>query len=204
MIRRLEYFWNKLLKKIRLRAIVNSTIHPTSKICAGSQLVNVKMGKHSDIGYDCTIINTDIGSFCSFGANIIIGGLSHTIDWVSTSPVFNENLDHLKQKFSYHKFQLDVHTNIGNDVWIANNVQIKAGIKVSDGAVIGMGSVVVKDIGPYEIWAGNPAKLIRKRFDDGIINHILSTDWYNWEDSKIKKYAKYFNNVELFIKKVNE
>ncbi|MCT2564657.1 CatB-related O-acetyltransferase [Chryseobacterium herbae] len=204
MLQKIEYIWNKILKKIRLRAIVDSKIHSTSKVCSGSQLVNVVMGKHSDIGYDCTIINTHIGSFCSLGANIVIGGLSHSIDWVSTSPVFNENIDHLKQKFSHHKFDLYLETNIGHDVWIANNVQIKAGVKVGNGAVIGMGSVVVKDIGPYEIWAGNPAKLIRKRFDDEKVNQLLQTDWYNWDDNKIKKYAPYFNNVELFIKKINE
>lgn len=204
MLQKIEYIWNKILKKIRLRAIVDSKIHATSKVCSGSQLVNVVMGKHSDIGYDCTIINTNIGSFCSLGANIVIGGLSHSIDWVSTSPVFNENIDHLKQKFSHHKFDLYLETSIGHDVWIANNVQIKAGVKVGNGAVIGMGSVVVKDVGPYEIWAGNPAKLIRKRFDDETVNQLLQTDWYNWNDDKIKQYAPYFNNVELFIKKINE
>ncbi len=204
MLQKIEYIWNKVLKKIRLKAIVDSKIHTTSKVCSGSQLVNVTMGKHSDIGYDCTIINTHIGSFCSLGANIIIGGLSHSIDWVSTSPVFNENIDHLKQKFSHHKFNLFVETHIGHDVWIANNAQIKAGIKIGNGAVIGMGSVVVKDVGPYEIWAGNPARLIRKRFDDETIHQLLETDWYNWSDDKIKKYAPYFNDVPLFIKKINE
>ncbi|MGN7864980.1 CatB-related O-acetyltransferase [Chryseobacterium sp. 22458] len=204
MLRKIEYIWNKVLKKIRFKAVVGSKIHATSKICSGSQLVNVTMGKHSDIGYDCIIINTHIGSFCSLGGNIVIGGLSHSIDWVSTSPVFNENIDHLKQKFSHHKFDLFVETHIGHDVWIANNVQVKAGVKIGNGAVIGMGSVVVKDVGPYEIWAGNPARLIRKRFDDETTQQLLQTDWYNWNDDKIKKYAPYFNDVPLFIKKINE
>lgn len=200
MIRKVEYLVSKLIKKLHLRAIVNSNIHKTSKVCAGSQIVNVKLGKHSDIGYDCTIINTEIGPFCSLGANIVIGGASHTIDWVSTSPVFNENKDHLPQKFSYHKFCLKSNTIIGSDVWIGNNVMIKAGVNVGHGAVLGMGSVVTKDIPPYEIWAGNPAKLIRKRFSDEIVEDLLKIEWWNWDDNKIRTKAIYFTNVNQFIK----
>jgi acetyltransferase-like isoleucine patch superfamily enzyme len=201
VINKLEYYWSKILKKIRMRAFINVDKHGTSKVCSGTQLVNVKIGKHSDIGYDCIIINTEIGSFCSLGANILIGGAAHTIDWVSTSPVFNENLDHLKQKFAYHKFPLDSKTIIGNDVWIANNVLIKANLKIGDGAIIGMGSVVTKDIGPYEIWAGNPAKLIRKRFDEKTIDVLNKIKWWEWTDEKIKLHAIDFNNINAFIKK---
>lgn len=202
MIRFFEYLLSKIIKKVHLRAILNSDIHRTSKICAGSHLVNCNMGKYSDIGYDCTIINSEIGSFCSLGANIIIGGAGHTVDWVSTSPVFNENKDHLPKKFSLHKFNLETTTKIGNDVWIGNNVIIKAGVTIGDGSVIGMGSIVTKDIPPYEIWAGNPAKFIKKRFEDDIANKLLSIKWWEWEDDKISEYAPFFNNVSELIKRI--
>ena len=195
----LEYLISKIIKKLHFRAILNSEIHKTSKVCAGSQLVNVKMGKYSDVGYDCTIINTDIGAFCSLGANIVIGGASHTIDWVSTSPVFNENKDHLPKKFSHHKFSLDSKTFVGNDVWIGNNVMIKSNVKIGDGAVLGMGSIVTKDVGPYEIWAGNPAKLIRKRFEEDKINKFLQIKWWDWTDEEIEKKAPLFNNTDAFL-----
>jgi len=199
-MKKLEYLFSKLIKKLHLRAITNSSIHKTSKVCSGSQIVSSTIGKHTDIGYDCTIINTEIGAFCSFGANIIIGGASHTVDWVSTSPVFNENKDHLPQKFSYHKFDLSNKTIIGSDVWIGNNVLIKADIKVGHGAIIGMGSVVTKDVPPYEIWAGNPAKLIRKRFDELTISELLKMKWWNWDDKTIKENSFCFNNVQELIK----
>jgi len=199
-MKKLEYLFSKLIKKLHLRAITNSSIHKTSKVCSGSQIVSSTTGKHTDIGYDCTIINTEIGAFCSFGANIIIGGASHTVDWVSTSPVFNENKDHLPQKFSYHKFDLSNKTIIGSDVWIGNNVLIKADIKVGHGAIIGMGSVVTKDVPPYEIWAGNPAKLIRKRFDELTISELLKMKWWNWDDKTIKENSFCFNNVQELIK----
>lgn len=199
-MQKIEYIISKIIKKLHLRSIVNSKIHKSSKICAGTQFVNSSLGKHSDIGYDCTIINTQIGAFCSLGANIIIGGAPHTTNWVSTSPVFNENNDHLKKKFSKHKFNLETKTIVGNDVWIGNNAMIKAGIEIGDGAVIGMGSIVTKNVMPYEIWAGNPAKLIKKRFDDTIINELLKTKWWLWSDAEIEEKAANFNQVELFIK----
>src|SRR5690606_33590326 len=136
--------------------------------------------------------------FCSIGANVIIGGAAHTINWVSTSTVFNENKDHLPTKFSKHKFSLDSSTKLGNDIWIGNNVLIKANLTIGDGAIIGMGSVVTKDVGPFEIWAGNPAKLIRKRFDNERIEFLLKSEWWSWPDNKIKRYASSFNDVESF------
>jgi len=199
-VQKIEYIISRLIKKLHLRAIINSKIHKTSKICAGTQFVNSSMEKYSDIGYDCIILNTEVGAFCSLGANIVIGGAPHTIDWVSTSPVFNENRDHLTKKFSKHKFDLFKKTIIGNDVWIGNNVMIKSGVTVGDGAVIGMGSIVTKDVPPYEIWAGNPARLLKKRFSQEIINELININWWSLDDNEIEKYAKYFNNIEEFIK----
>jgi acetyltransferase-like isoleucine patch superfamily enzyme len=199
MISKIEYLVSKIIKKLHLRAIINSEIHNTSKVCAGSQIVNVKINKYSDVGYDCTIVNTNIGAFCSFGANIIIGGASHTVNWVSTSPVFNRNKDHLSKKFSYHKFDLDCKTIIGNDVWIGDRVLVKAGVNIGDGVVIGMGSVVTKSIPSFEIWAGNPAKFIKKRFNDDVKKELLLMSWWSWNDKKIALYAPYFNDVSKLI-----
>jgi acetyltransferase-like isoleucine patch superfamily enzyme len=201
MLSKIEYIISKIIKKLHLRAIKNCKIHKSSKVCSGSHLVNVTIGKHSDIGYDCTIVNTEIGAFCSLGANIVIGGANHTVDWASTSPVFNENKDHLTKKFSRHPFNLDHHTTVGNDVWIGNCVLIKSNVKIGDGVVIGMGSVVTKDIPSYEIWAGNPAKFIKRRFEEEVANELMEMGWWNWDDEKISEYAPHFNTVPELIRK---
>jgi len=197
----LEYYISKAIKKMHFRAILDCQIHKTSRICAGSHLVRVSMDKYSDIGYDCTIIDTKIGAFCSLGANINIGGASHSVDWVSTSPVFNENKDHIKKKFSYHKYNFTDFTVIGNDVWIGDRSLIKAGVTIGDGAVIGMGSVVTKDVPPYQIWAGNPARLIKSRFADNIIYELLKIKWWEFDDETIEGLAETFCDVDLFIKR---
>lgn len=196
-----EYYISKLIKKLHLKAVLNSKLHRKSKVNAGSHLVNVIMDKYSDVGYDCTILNASIGSFCSLGCNIKIGGASHSVAWVSTSPVFNCNKDDLSWKFSRHKFNPWLDTIIGSDVWIADNVMIKAGVTIGHGTVIGMGSVVTKDIPPYEIWAGNPARFISKRFDDAIIDSLLEIRWWSWEDEKIEAAASYFDDVCTFVDK---
>lgn len=195
----IKYYWSKLLKKIRLSAIVNSKIHPTSKIESGSNIVNVIMNKHSFCGYNCEIINAEIGSFCSIANNVIIGGAMHPMDWVSTSPVFYEGRDSVKKKYSEHKREEGKITIIEHDEWIGQYAQIKQGVTIGTGAVIGMGSIVTKDIEPYSIVAGNPAKLIRKRFNDNIINDLLNSHWWKFEDAELTKLSRYIKKPEEFI-----
>ena len=126
------------------------------------------------------------------------------MDWVSMSPVFQNSGGLMKKKFIRLDYQTHVTTHIGNDVWIGGDCLIKGGVSIADGAVIGMGSVVTHDVGPYEIWAGNPAKMIRKRFDDETIKKLLAIQWWNWDDEKIKQYAPLMNNVPEFLKRIEE
>lgn len=111
------YFWAQFFKKIKSKAISNSTIHATSKIEAGSEIVNSTMDKYSFCGYDCEIIKCDIGSFCSIANRVVIGGGMHPMEWVSTSMVFYEGKDSLKQKFYEHKRHPQKRTKIGNNIW---------------------------------------------------------------------------------------
>ena len=150
------------MKKIRGAAIKDSSIDCSSKVEAGSLVVGSTMGRYSFCGYDCKIINCEIGMFCSIADHVSIGCAQHPIDWVSTSPVFYKGRDSVKKKFSEFPRNIDLRTYIGNDVWIGENVLIKGGVKIGNGAIIGMGSIVTKNVGDYEIWAGNPARCIRK------------------------------------------
>lgn len=195
----LLYIWSKLIKKLRGSSIINSNIHSSSKVESGSQIVKSTFDKHSFCGYNCQIIHCDIGSFCSIANNVVIGGGRHPLEWVSTSPVFYEGRDSIKAKFSEHKRKPQTRTSIGNDVWIGDNVIIKAGVSIGHGAVVGMGSVVTKDVPPYVIVGGCPARVIRKRFEDNVINELLEIKWWEFNDSKLKIYAKYFREPEIFI-----
>ena len=195
----LRYLWNRIIKKIKGVAIRDSFVHSTSKIEAGSQFVNSRMEKFSYCGYDCKIINCDIGSFTSIADNVVIGGIQHPMTWISMSPVFYKGRDSVKRKFSEYQRDADKKTIVKNDVWIGEGALIKAGCKIETGAVIGMGSVVTHNVGAYEIWAGNPARLIRKRFKDEEIYSLLKSEWWNLDDSEISRRSLYVKDPMKFI-----
>lgn len=197
----IKYYFFKLLKKFRGSGILNSNIHSTSKIESGSNIVSVNMDRYSFCGYDCEIVNTDIGPFCSIANNVVIGGAMHPLIWVSSSPVFYAGRDSVKKKFSEFRPPETKKTIIGADVWIGGGAYVKQGVTIGTGAVVGMGSVVTKDVAPYSIVAGNPAKEIKRRFDDDTINNLLVSRWWEWDDNLIAKKAKHIQDVKLFLER---
>lgn len=126
-----------------------------------------------------------IGSFCSIAQNVtILLGNEHRPDWVTTYP-FNMVLDEFREIKGHPATRGSV--TIGNDVWIGMNAFIRDGVSIADGAVIGAFSVVTKNVEPYTIVAGNPARVIRKRFDQETINKLLRIKWWDWSIERIKK-----------------
>jgi acetyltransferase-like isoleucine patch superfamily enzyme len=203
LLRNILSFPKRIFGRVSPFAILQECqMDKTAAVCSGVRFYRGKLGKFSYIGNNSFIIDTQIGKFTSIAPDCYIGGASHPLDWVSTSPVFHKHKNILRKNFAYHEFQIFNKTFIGNDVWIGNKVMVKAGVTISDGAVIGMGSIVTTDIGPYEIWAGNPAKIIRKRFEDDTIEEIMKTDWWNWPNDKIDDWSNTFNNVGAFLKEI--
>ncbi len=182
----------------------NSKVDKKAAICSGVRFYRSEIGKYSYIGKNTFVTDCRIGSFTSISGNCYIGGTSHPTNWVSTSPVFHKWRNILHKNFALHEFEIFKKTVIGNDVWIGEGCKIKAGITIGDGVVIGMGSIVTKDIKPYEVWAGNPAKFIKKRFPDGVDERIRITRWWGWEDERIQDYASFFNNPEKFLEKIKD
>jgi acetyltransferase-like isoleucine patch superfamily enzyme len=200
----IKFFIAKFLKKLRFSAIKNSTIHKTSKVESGSLVYNTHMGKYSYCGYDCEIINSKIGNFTSIANNVVIGGSNHPMDWVGMSPVFYEGRDSVTKKFSKFKLNEPKVCHIGNDVWIGRSSIVLSGVTISDGAVVGAGSIVTKDVPSYAIVAGNPAKFIRNRFDDDTIRQLIKIKWWSFSDSKLHSLAYTFNDIKLFIKTIDK
>jgi acetyltransferase-like isoleucine patch superfamily enzyme len=136
-----------------------------------------------------------IGSFCSIanGVQIFLGG-DHRVDWVTTYP-FNKVLDAGKHIEGHPKTKGDV--EIGNDVWIGTEAVILSGVTIGDGAVIGARSVVTKKVPPYSIVAGNPARVVRNRFDEETIERLLKIQWWNWSDEQIEKSLTILLNSDI-------
>lgn len=147
---------------------------------------NITMGRPGFLGR-CIIPDKKqkiiIGKYCSIAKDVVFLGLSHIYNHLSTyacSP-FSED------KQLYRKGD----TIIGNDVWIGYGAVIMSGVKIGDGAVVGVRSVVTTDVPDYSIVAGNPAKVIKFRYTDEQINSLKITKWWNWPDWKVKVNAKH-------------
>ena len=197
-----QYYLARLLNR-RPCAIKDSKIHKKASVGNGAKLVKCQIGRYSYV-YGTGMVHTTVGSFCSIASGCSIGGGSHPTNWASSSPVFYNKGNVLKTNFANTPFNEYAETIIGNDVWIGAKCLIKSGVTIGDGAIVGMGSVVTKDIPPYEIWGGNPAKCIRKRFDDDTIARLLELKWWNWDEEKLHRYGEYFDNPTLLFKKMEE
>jgi virginiamycin A acetyltransferase len=129
-----------------------------------------------------------IGKFCQIAANVIfiMNGANHALEGFSTFPfkIFGKEWENVPLN---SKSKGD--TVIGNDVWIGYGAVIMPGIKIGDGAIIASCSVVTKDVEPYTIVGGNPAKLIRNRFSDDVTQFLGKLKWWDWPIEKITKYA---------------
>ena len=144
-----------------------------------------------------------VGNFCSISenVNIYLGG-NHRKDWVTTYP-----FGHINQS-TFNSFNGVGHPStkgdviIGNDVWIGNNVTIMSGVTIGDGVIIANNSHVIKNIEPYSLVGGNPAKLINYRFTAEQIEKLLQIKWWYLDDKKINKFTPLLcnNNIDKFIK----
>ena len=197
---RLTDFYFKIMRKARGKNLAYSRIDASSKVEAGSVVVDSTFDRNSFCGYDCTILHADIGAFCSFAARVSVGGARHPIEYVSTSPVFLSHRDSVKAKFARHDYLPVIRTVIGNDVWIGERVSIKAGVRIGHGAVIGMGSVVTKDVPDYAIVAGNPARIIRMRFSEPIIRGLLKMQWWKMPDDELRRIGPLIPDPEALLR----
>jgi len=221
----MELFFSEKIKKF----IINYYISKKFKVIIGkNSKVNLKTileGRNvigfntevsdSYIGFATYIANNSIirkakiGKFCAIGDNVrTCLGLHPTKYFVSIHPAFFSLKKQAgftfvdEQLFEEHKYVDDDKkyvVQIGNDVWVGNNVIIMDGIKISDGAIIAAGAIVTKDIEPYSIVGGIPAKLIKKRFTDSQIEKLLKIRWWDWTINKIEENINFFSNIDLFI-----
>lgn len=201
----LSYIYSKIIKKLHGHSVLRSEVHKTAAISINCNVVDCKLGKHTYLGHDTQAVNADIGAFCSVSDHVFIGGAEHPMDWVSTSPAFeNVGGSLINKRFAKFDVPASKHTSIGSDVWIGHSAIIKAGVIIGHGAAIGAGSVVTKDVPPYAIVAGVPAKVIRYRFDEETICQLLETEWWSLDDDTIQKIATYVNEPALFLEKIKE
>lgn len=144
-----------------------------------------------------------VGKFCGFSLGVkVLGGGEHQLNNVAIFPLKSLH-------FITGEAHKDIYTKgptiIGNDVLLMTNAIVLSGVKIGDGAIVGAGSVVTKDVPPYAIVAGNPARVIKYRFSDEQIKALLRIRWWDWPDKEIKAFEQYFyGDIDTFIAKAFE
>jgi acetyltransferase-like isoleucine patch superfamily enzyme len=171
----------------------------------GTMLSCSKVGRYTTIGGHGFFRSATIGAFCSVGPEVQAGLGIHPTQFVSTSPIFYSP-SHAAFEVSFAAqqcFQENAPVVIGNDVWIGARALILDGVVVGDGAIIAAGAVVAKNVEPYAIVGGVPAKPIRKRFSDQQIQELLQTRWWDRPDDWLRENASRFRDVDAFLKASN-
>jgi acetyltransferase-like isoleucine patch superfamily enzyme len=193
----MQYWYVQNLKR-------NKGIDPTVVVMSGNSTVigpNVTIGRYTYLGANVVIESGTIGAFCSIASGVNIGRDEHPVYAVSTHPFW----------YSEHGFNLPTEDPIkrwdqtknvpviGNDVWLGAGVHVLRGAVIEDGAIIGAGSVVTGHIPSYAIAVGAPAKVIKYRFDEQTREQLLKTEWWNWDESRLKKVREMFASPHDFI-----
>jgi len=160
--------------------------------------MNVGFGTYgqSNIARRGVMNNINIGKYCSIATNVVAdGGFNHNTNFVSTYPFYNIH------GLGVQNIVCKGDINIGNDVWICENVLIMSGVTIGNGAVIGANSIITKDVEPYSVYVGSPAKCIKMRFDTNDIKELELIKWWDWDEEKIKEELPNAIDINEFINK---
>ena len=167
-----------------------------------AMLFNVLMGTCCNIGWNSTVRNCKIGDYTGFAWNVTIGGAQHQQHTMTMRSIafdkWYDFIDAVEEERMKKDETFDWYHGgivIGNDVWGGAGCQVMRGVTVGDGAILGAGSVVTHNVGPYEIWAGVPAKKIGQRFSDEIIAEFEEMQWWKWPREVIKENIAYFQKI---------
>ncbi len=194
------------------RRVSNIICEGYNSISKDADAHNVFLGYASGISRGSEFSNTKVGKYTVMGPRVrIIRGEHPTHGFVSVHPAFYSLRKQYgftytdRQKYTEFRWadeENDISVIVGNDVWIGSDVLIMEGVKIGDGAIIAAGAVITRDVLPYAIVGGVPAKIIRYRFSQNDIVKLLKLKWWDKGEDWIKTYAKYFDDVSLLFEEL--
>ena len=211
----LKYLYNLLSNRLKYSqldqkysAIISrdSSVAKSIRVQKKSLIVESQIDSYTYIAENTTIHTSSIGKFCCIGSNCMIGLASHpTKDFVSSHPIFYSTKKQIGFTFADRDYIDEMQPcKIGNDVWIGNNVLILGGVKIGNGAIIAAGAVVNRDVPPYAIYGGIPAKLIRYKFEQSKIEFLQEFKWWDKPESWLKENFQKFHHIDRLMNDAQE
>lgn len=178
----------------------NNTFEPNCRLGGPAYISGCNFGAFSYAEVGCRVSLTDVGRFCSIGPFSTIGLADHPDHFVSTHPYFYRALPHI----GFDLVPEDAHqdltkTTLGHDVWIGHGAIVKGGVNIGHGAIVGAGSVVTRDVPPYAVVAGVPARVLRYRFDQTTIDALLASRWWDRDISWLQRNADNLLDIKAFL-----
>lgn len=200
-------------KKLGLEPVIDptatvreATLGRYTEIGARTSFVESAMGDYSYVVNDSNIIYTTIGKFCSIAAMTRINPGNHPMQRASQSHFTyraSAYFEDAKDDAAFFDWRRSTPVSIGHDVWIGHGAIILPGRSIGTGAVVAGGTIVTKDVAPYTIVAGNPARPIRPRFPAAIAERLVALAWWDWEHHRLRAALEDFRSlsVEAFLEK---
>ena len=191
----LGFFMNLFNRGVSILAIIDncSVVSRKARVYRGTKILSSVIGDYSYVGNSSKIIYANVGKFCSIAGGSIIGMGTHTLSNISTSSIFTEKKNGTRyvwcQEDAVFPYQRVI---IGNDVWIGARAIVKGGVSIGNGAVVGAGAVVTKDVPPYAVVGGVPARIIKYRFPQEYIDELQLLEWWNLPEDMLKE------NISIF------
>lgn len=178
--------------------IFNSTLADFVSVHTKSVLNQTRVGRNSYLAREACLNDVTIGGFSSIGPQTLLGCGDHPTHFISTAPVFYSTRRQCGTTFATKDHFVERKTIVlGHDVWIGARVFVRDGVTIGDGAIVAAGSVVVKDVAPYAIVGGTPAKILRLRFSEADIARLLKLQWWNWDEARLRAAQPWFAQEDI-------
>ena len=177
-----------------------------TEIGRGTRITHSSFGDYSYCDRACDIANAEIGRFCNIASFVRVGATDHPLDRASLHHFMYRSAnywDDAEDDADWFERRRLRRTVIGHDTWLGHAAQVKPEVTVGHGAVVGAGAVVTRDVAPYVIVAGNPARIIRRRLPEPVAERMMALAWWEWEHTRLRAALEDFRalTAEAFLEK---